>query len=205
MENTNGYQNHKRLYEFVKRVFDFLVALVALVILALPMLVIGICIKKDSTGPALLKQKRVGRYGKEFTLYKFRTMYMDAPQDLATSRLRAMEDPDQYITPLGKKLRKTSLDELPQLVNILKGDMSLVGYRPVCTTELKLNKLREEYGVFAHRPGMTGLAQVRGRDDIYYKDKALIDAEYERTRSFKVDIRCLLDTIPTVTSGKGVK
>ena len=205
MENTNGYKKEKRLYEIIKRLFDFVVALIGLIVLALPMLVIGILVKRDSEGPALLKQERVGRYGKEFILYKFRTMYVTAPPDLATSRLNQMDNPERFITPLGKKLRKTSLDELPQLLNILKGDMSLVGYRPVCTTELKLNKLRKEYGVFAHRPGMTGLAQVRGRDDIYYKDKALIDAEYERTRSFKVDIQCLLDTIPAVAKGKGVK
>ena len=135
-------------------------------------------------------------------IYKFRTMRMDAPPELATRRFR---NSDEYITKLGAFLRRTSLDELPQLWNILRGEMSFVGYRPVCLSEEDLNDLRMEYGVFQIRPGLTGYAQIQGRDDLEYRRKAVLDAEYVQRRSFKLDIWCLLKTVTVVFSGEGAK
>lgn len=191
-----------RVYLCVKRIFDFTAALIGLILAGVPMLIIGACVWGSTKGPTLLKQERVGQYKKVFTIYKFRTMVYNAPHDVATTLLK---DADSYITPVGRFLRKTSLDELPQLINVLKGDMSLVGFRPVVLTEKKLNALREQYGVFQCKPGITGLAQIRGRDDISYKEKARIDAEYAATRSIKLDLYCLLKTIPFAASQKGAR
>ena len=189
-------------YLCIKRAFDLTVALAALVLAAIPMMVIGACVWCSTKGPTLLKQQRVGQHKKVFTIYKFRTMYYNAPHDVATTLL---ENADSYITPVGRFLRKTSLDELPQLFNVLKGDMSLVGFRPVVLTEKKLNALREKYGVFVCKPGITGLAQIRGRDDLPYKEKAKVDAEYVANRSIKLDLYCLLKTIPFAASQKGAR
>lgn len=191
-----------RAYSCVKRIFDFTVALVAMVLAGIPMLIIGACVWATSKGPALLKQERVGQHKKVFTIYKFRTMTYDAPHDVATTLLK---NADAYITPFGRFLRKTSLDELPQLINVLKGDMSLVGFRPVVLTEKKLNALREQYGVFECKPGITGLAQISGRDDLPYKEKARVDAEYVARRSIKLDLYCLFKTIPFAASQKGAR
>jgi O-antigen biosynthesis protein WbqP len=189
-------------YLCVKRAFDFMVALLALMLAGIPMLIIGACVWCSTKGPTLLKQERIGQYGKVFTIYKFRTMYYNAPHDVATTLL---ENADSYITPVGRFLRKSSLDELPQLINVLKGDMSLVGFRPVVLTEKKLNNLRQKYGVFECKPGITGLAQVRGRDDLPYKEKALVDKEYAENRSVKMDLYCLLMTIPVALTQRGAK
>lgn len=191
-----------RAFLCVKYSFDFLFSLFLLIVLALPLLLIALLIRLDSPGPALFTQIRVGQYGKTFKVYKFRTMYQSAPRDMPTSQFN---DADRYITRLGAFLRKTSLDELPQLLNVLKGEMSFVGFRPVCTTERKLNALRTQYGVFDCRPGITGLAQVQGRDDLYYKDKAKVDAEYARKRSIKLDLQCLIKTVPVTLTQKGAK
>ena len=167
-----------RHYWVLRRAQDIVFSLIALILLAPLALVISLAIVLDSPGDgAIFRQRRVGRDGKLFWLYKFRTMYQSAPHDMPTSQFN---DADRYITRLGAFLRKTSLDELPQLLNVLRGEMSFVGFRPVCTTEHKLNALRAQYGVFDCRPGITGLAQVQGRDDLYYKDKAKVDAEYAR-------------------------
>ena len=189
-------------YLAVKRCFDFIVALAGCIVLLIPMLIIGACVWCSTKGPTLIKQERVGQYGKPFTIYKFRTMVYNAPHDVATSLLN---NADSYITPVGRFLRKTSLDELPQLINVLKGEMSLVGFRPVVLTEKKLNALREQYGVFACKPGITGLAQVRGRDDLPYKEKALVDREYVEKRSLKLDLYCLLMTVPVALTQRGAK
>ncbi len=196
------HSKNLRAFLFVKYSFDFLAALIFSIVLFVPMVLIAICIKIDSPGSAIFTQLRIGEDGEPFKLYKFRTMIPSAPDDLPTSQF---PDADKYTTKLGFFLRRTSLDELPQLWNILKCEMSFVGFRPVCTTEIKLNNLRREYGVFSCRPGITGLAQVRGRDDLYYKEKAMIDAEYAKNRSFKLDLYCLLKTIPVTLSQKGVK
>lgn len=201
-EHRSGGSLRMLGYTIVKRCFDLVVALTGCILALIPMLVIAVMIKRGSEGPAIIRQERMGQHGKVFLIYKFRTMRMDAPNNVATSLLKNAE---QYITPQGRLLRKTSLDELPQLFNVIKGDMSLVGFRPVCLTEKKLNALRREYGVFAIKPGITGLAQVSGRDDLPYKEKAKVDAEYVKNRSIKLDLYCLLKTIPVAASQEGAR
>lgn len=191
----------KPLYLFLKRSFDIVAALIAGSVLLLPMCVIALLIKLDSKGPVIFKQDRMGKDGKPFTMYKFRSMRIDAPSELAT---REFTDLDRYLTRLGKFLRCTSLDELPQLINILNGTMSFVGYRPVCLTEVNLNQLRKEYGVFAARPGLTGLAQVSGRDNLEFEEKAKLDAHYVQNRSIKMDLWCLFKTVVVVFTGEGI-
>lgn len=190
-----------KCYLFIKRFADFILSLFGLLVLSVPMAVIAVLIRIDSQGPAIFKQERIGKNGRIFVIYKFRTMKKDAPHDVASCRL---ENSEQHVTKFGQFLRRTSIDELPQLINILRGDMSIIGYRPVCLTEEKLNHLREEYGVFVLRPGITGLAQVSGRDNINYKDKARLDAQYVSMCSARTDILCLLRTIKIVISGEGV-
>lgn len=188
------------LYRAVKRSFDFLAALLLLAALLVPMLLVAFVIRLSSPGPAVFAQQRMGKGGKVFRIYKFRTMRREAPPELATSEF---PDSGEYVTEIGRILRRTSMDELPQLVNILKGDMSFVGYRPVCLTEVKLNALREQYGVFAVRPGLTGLAQVMGREDLKYREKARLDAEYVSKRGLRLDLWCLIKTVEVVISGEG--
>lgn len=188
-------------YLLIKRLADVIISVLMLLLLGIPMLLIALLVRIDSKGPVLFKQTRMGRYGKTFTIYKFRTMKADAPPEKAS---REFDDADQYITKIGAFLRRTSIDELPQLFNIIKGDMSLVGYRPVCITEQALNEMRRQFGVFALRPGITGLAQVSGRDDIYGEKKARLDAEYVSRCSAKMDLWCILKTIKTVLTGEGV-
>jgi len=188
-------------YLFVKRTFDILASLIAGIILLIPMIIIAIIIRVDSPGPAIFKQKRMGRNGKVFTIYKFRTMSEDAPPDKAS---RELVDSHSYITKIGAFLRRTSIDEFPQIINILNGTMSWVGYRPVCLTECELNRMRKEKGVFEMRPGLTGYAQVSGRDNITSTIKANLDAEYVAKSSIKMDVKCLLATIKIVFTGEGV-
>lgn len=190
------------VYLFIKRLFDVLISVVLGIAFLVPMVIISLAIRLESAGPAIFKQKRMGKNGKVFTIYKFRTMQLTAPPEKASVLL---ENSDEYITRFGSFLRRTSIDELPQLYNVIIGDMSLIGYRPVCLTETKLNSLRAQYGVFALRPGITGLAQVSGRDGISYKVKARLDAEYVEKCSLRMDMWCLLMTIKTVLSGEGVK
>ena len=190
-----------RGYLFVKRVLDVVLSLVAVVLLALPMIIIAVLIRLDSKGPAIFSQDRMGKDGKVFRIYKFRTMKVTAPTNMAT---RDIADIEKHITKLGGFLRRTSIDELPQLYNIIRGDMSIVGYRPVCLTEDKLNDLRNQYGVFALRPGITGLAQVHGRDNVNYQEKARMDAEYVSGCGLKLDTWCLLRTFKVILTGEGV-
>ena len=193
-------KNKKLLYRFMKRAFDIVASFFAMLFLALPMLIIAIAIKLDSKGPVIFKQKRVGRDGKEFNCYKFRSMSTSAPHDTATS---VLENPEQYITKVGRFLRKFSLDELPQLFCCFIGTMSVIGYRPLVLTEEKCNKMRMRLGVFEMRPGISGYAQVYGRDDVYYKNKALMDAEYVKKASLILDIKLILKTVVIVISRKG--
>jgi len=190
-----------RGYLCVKRFFDVVISALAAVALLIPMIIIAILIRLDSKGPAIFCQDRMGKDGKVFRIYKFRTMELSAPPELAT---RDFTDMDKHITKLGAFLRRTSIDELPQLYNILRGDMSIVGYRPVCLTEEKLNILRKQYGVFALRPGITGLAQVCGRDNVDYQEKAQMDAEYVSRCSARLDLWCLMKTVKVVLTGEGV-
>ena len=197
---TQNIEN-KRVYLLFKRLFDVLFSLILGVVLLLPILLIGIVVRIESNGPAIFCQKRMGRDGKPFVIYKFRTMKTSAPKDLSA---KEFENSDQYITRIGKFLRHTSIDELPQLWNILRGDMSLVGYRPLCLTEREINANRAKCGVFIMRPGLTGLAQVNGRNDVDDDEKLKWDVKYVRECSVKMDLICLLKTVTTVFSGKGV-
>lgn len=185
----------------LKRVIDLVSAVLLGLILLIPMAFVALLIRLDSPGPAVFTQERMGKDGKQFTIYKFRTMDIRAPKNVAA---RELQDPHQYLTRLGAFLRKSSIDELPQIWNIIKGDMSFVGYRPVCLTETELNALRRNCGVFAVRPGITGLAQVSGRDNLSIEQKVRLDAEYVARCSLKMDIRCLLMTVKTVLTGEGV-
>lgn len=192
----------KKIYLAVKRLFDVLISLVLGLVLTLPLLVVGGLVWLDSEGPAIFKQDRMGKDGKVFTIYKFRTMKMSAPKDVAAG---ALENPDQYITRMGAFLRRTSIDELPQLWNVLRGDMSLVGYRPLCLTEAEVNAKRAKLGVLAVRPGITGLAQVNGRNNITDEEKVRLDVQYVRECSLKMDLICLVKTVTTVLTGEGAE
>lgn len=187
-------------YLAVKRAFDIVLSLLLLVLLLPLMAVMVVAIRIDSPGPALFKQKRIGYRGREFDIYKFRTLSMAAPNNVAT---RQLENIEGYSTKFGRFMRHLSIDELPQLWNILRGDMSFVGFRPVCTSETKLNALRAEAGVFAGRPGLTGYAQVMGRDSIGIERKAQLDAEYQNNRSVKLDLWCIFKSVTVVLSGSG--
>ena len=200
IENFVPNKKKRLFYRFVKRSFDIVVSLLMLVVLSPIMLIIAIAIKCDSKGSVIFKQKRMGRNGKTFYCYKFRSMRTDAPRDCATSRL---ENPEQYQTRLGRFLRKTSLDELPQLWCVFVGSMSFIGYRPLVLTEENCNKMRSKLGVFAVRPGISGYAQVLGRDDVYYKNKAILDAEYVKNASLLFDLKLIVKTVLVVVKREG--
>ena len=194
--------NRKRrlFYRFVKRSFDIISSGLGIILLSPVMLIIAIAIKLDSKGPVIFKQQRIGKGGKAFTLYKFRSMSQAAPHETATSVLKNAES---YVTRVGKILRKLSLDELPQLFNCFTGKMSVIGYRPLILSEQKCNAMRERLGVFEMRPGISGYAQVIGRDDVYYKNKAILDAEYVKKASLWFDIKLLFMTVAVVFTRKG--
>ena len=191
----------KTTYLFIKRTFDIVLSLVLIVVLLPLLLLVMAAISIDSPGPVIFKQKRIGYHGKEFVIFKFRTLRVTAPDNVAT---RQLENIDGCSTKLGRLLRRLSIDELPQLFNILRGDMSFVGFRPVCTSEKKLNALRRRMGVFEGRPGLTGYAQVLGRDSIGVARKARLDAEYQRNRSLRLDLWCMVKSVTVVLSGSGV-
>jgi len=183
-----------------KRLFDFFLALNGLALLCLPMLVIAALIRITSKGPALHWSKRVGRDNVLFLMPKFRTMRLDAPQ-LATHLLA---NPNAYITPVGAFLRKTSLDELPQLFSILKGDLSFVGPRPALFNQDDLVALRTEYQIHKLMPGLTGWAQINGRDELTIPQKVEFEREYLRRRSFIFDVTVLLRTVTAALRGGGI-
>ena len=170
--------------------------------LALPLGVLLLLIYLDDPGPVFFLQDRVGRNGKIFRLYKLRTMKQTAPAYLSTEE---MENPGDYVTKTGRILRKLSLDEIPQLFNVLKGDMSLIGPRPLIPQEKDIHALREEKGVYTLRPGITGLAQINGRDQVEMEEKVRLDAEYLRKFGFLTDVSILLRTIPKVIDSEGVR
>ncbi len=190
----------RSLFRFGKRLFDVILALFLTVFLAPAFLLIAIAIKCDSKGPVIFTQKRMGKNGKIFDCYKFRSMSVDAPSECATSQLK---NPDQYLTKVGRFLRRFSLDELPQIWCVLIGTMSFVGYRPLILSEKNCNDMRAELSVFSMRPGITGLAQVSGRDDVYYKNKAILDAQYVKNASPFLDLKILLSTVTVVLGRKG--
>ncbi len=199
----NGFNKNpkKRLfYKFVKRAFDIIASAVMLLLLSPIFLIVAIAIKVDSKGPIIFKQKRIGKGGKEFNCYKFRSMRIDAPHDMATS---VMDHPEQFYTKVGRVLRKLSFDELPQLWCVFVGSMSFIGYRPLVVTEKKCNDMRESLGVFEMRPGISGYAQVHGRQDVYYKNKAILDAVYVKNASLGFDISTIFRTVAVVLSRDG--
>ena len=186
--------------EYGKRIEDVSIALAALVILGLPMLLVAAAIRLTSKGPALFRQKRFGKDKQLFTVYKFRTMSTKAPKNMPTN---SFTNADSYITPLGGVLRKLSIDELPQLLNVIKGEMSIVGPRPVIKTEKKLINLRQKYQANSVKPGITGWAQVNGRDDLDDHRKAEMDGEYVQQLSFLTDVKIMIKTIGAVLMMSG--
>jgi len=189
------------MYIKVKGFIDRLLALVGLIILSPLFLVLIIAIKADSKGPVLFRQKRVGVHKTHFPILKFRTMRIDTPKDTPTHLLK---DPEQYITKVGKFLRKTSLDELPQIINILKGDMAIVGPRPALWNQYDLIEERDKYGANDVLPGLTGWAQINGRDELEIPVKARLDGEYVKKMSLGMDIRCIIGTVISVARQDGV-
>lgn len=192
---------HQLIYTKIKRTLDFILSLCACIILSPILIVLCIAIKIDSRGPVLFKQKRVGIHKTYFSIYKFRTMRIDTPKDMPTHMLK---DPDQYITKVGRFLRRSSLDELPQLFNILKGDMSFVGPRPALWNQDDLVAERDKYGANDVIPGLTGWAQINGRDELEIPVKAALDGEYVRKMGFWFDTRCILGTFTSVLKADGV-
>ena len=189
------------MYLYVKRVLDFVLSLLALVVLSPVMLVIALLVKLTSPGPVLFKPKRVGIHTKHVRIYKFRTMRTDTPRDQATHLLKNAKG---YITPLGAFLRKSSLDELPQLVNIIKGEMAVVGPRPALWNQYDLIAERDKYGANDILPGLTGLAQVDGRDELPIPEKAARDGYYASHISFGMDAKLILRTFLSVIRSEGV-
>lgn len=189
------------MYQHVKRAMDFLLSLVGLIVLSPVFLALIIAIRLDSPGPVLFRQKRVGIHKSHFQILKFRTMRIDTPKDTPTHLLK---NPEQYITRVGKFLRRTSLDELPQILNILKGDMAVVGPRPALWNQYDLIAERDKYGANDVRPGLTGWAQINGRDELEIPVKARLDGEYVKKMGPVMDLRCFLGTFLSVLRADGV-
>lgn len=185
----------------MKRIFDFLMSLVAIVLFSPVILIVALSVKLTSKGPILFKQRRIGKDNEEFSILKFRTMRIDTP-NVPTHLL---EDPEQWITPVGKFLRKTSLDELPQLFNILSGKMSIVGPRPALYSQLDLKEMRTNEGIHKLVPGLTGWAQINGRDEIPLSLKVKLDKEYLERESFWFDLKIIFLTVVSVIKSDGVQ
>ena len=189
------------MYSILKRLGDIFISLIAITLFCPVFIRIAIAIKLDSEGPVIFKQKRFGIHKKTFYVFKFRTMKVESPKYVAT---RDLQNPEQWITRVGAFLRKTSLDELPQLCNILVGDMSIVGPRPVVVSERDVIEAREKYGANDVLPGLTGWAQINGRDNLSTDMKAKLDGYYVKNRSLIMDIKCIVRTIPYVLKRKGI-
>ncbi|MCM1568131.1 MAG: sugar transferase [Roseburia sp.] len=189
------------MYLVVKNILDRLLALLGLILLSPVFLGLILAIKLDSRGPVLFRQKRVGIHKTYFQILKFRTMRIDTPKDMPTHLL---QNPEQYITRVGKFLRRTSLDELPQIINILKGDMAIVGPRPALWNQEDLIAERDKYGANDVRPGLTGWAQINGRDELEIPVKARFDGEYVEKMGLGMDARCFFGTFLKVFRGDGV-
>ena len=189
------------MYKFFKRLIDIVLSFIGIVVLIPFWIIMAILIKCTSKGPILFKQDRVGKNKKIFKIWKYRTMRIDTPKDCPTHLL---ENPDQYITKVGKFLRKTSLDELPQIFNIFVGKMSIIGPRPALWNQDDLILERDKYGANDIRPGLTGWAQINGRDELEIEDKARLDGEYVQKMSFLFDCKCFFGTIKSVFKHEGV-
>lgn len=189
------------MYMKIKRLIDIVLSIVGLIVLSPIFLVLIVGIKLDSKGPILFKQKRVGINKTHFNIFKFRTMKIDTPKDTPTHLL---DNPDQYITKMGKFLRKTSLDELPQILNIFVGQMSIIGPRPALWNQYDLIAERDKYGANNVPPGLTGWAQINGRDELPIEVKAKLDGDYVDKIGFGMDVKCFFGTIVSVVKSDGV-
>lgn len=187
--------------KFWKRAIDLTLSALGILVLAIPMLILVISIKLDSPGPVFFSQKRVGIHKNHFNILKFRTMRIDTPRDMPTHLL---ENPEQWITKVGAFLRKTSLDELPQIFNIFVGQMSIIGPRPALWNQYDLVEERDKYGANDVLPGLTGWAQINGRDELEIPIKARLDGEYVEKLSFLFDCKCFFGTIISVLKHDGV-
>ena len=187
--------------KFGKRLIDLILSACSILVLSPVMLILVIAIKLDSPGPVLFKQKRVGQHKSHFHILKFRTMRIDTPKDCPTHLL---ENPEQWITKVGSVLRKTSLDELPQIFNIFVGHMSVIGPRPALWNQFDLIEERDKYGANDVLPGLTGWAQINGRDELEIPVKAKLDGEYVERMSFGFDVKCFVGTIVSVLKHDGV-
>ena len=190
------------MYRYFKRFLDIVLSAAGLLVLSPILLVIAVAIKLDSKGPVLFKQKRVAKGKEHFQILKFRTMYADVPKDVPTHLLA---DPESKITKIGRFLRKSSLDELPQIWNILVGEMSIIGPRPALWNQFDLIAERDKYGANDVRPGLTGLAQIMGRDELPIDVKAKYDGDYAQNITFANDVKIFFGTITSVLGAKGVK
>lgn len=189
-------------YPIIKRIFDVFLSVIALLLLCPIILIIAVLIKVDSKGPIIFKQKRLGKMKKEFYILKFRTMRVDTPKEMPTHML---QNPSTYITRIGGVLRKTSLDEIPQIINVLKGEMSFIGPRPALWNQFDLIAERDKYGANDIYPGLTGWAQINGRDELTINVKAKLDGEYVEKISFVFDLRIFIRTMFSVLRSEGVK
>ena len=187
--------------KYIKRALDMILSGIGMVVLIIPMLIIAVVIKLDSKGPVLFWQKRVGIHKETFMMPKFRSMYTETPANMPTHLL---QDPDRWITKSGRILRKLSLDELPQIWSIFVGDMSIIGPRPALWNQFDLIAERDKYGANDVRPGLTGWAQINGRDELEIPVKAKLDGEYVEKLSFLFDCRCFFGTILSVVKHDGV-
>lgn len=186
--------------KIVKRIFDIVLALVGMIVLLPLLAVVALAIKIEDSGPAFFKQERIGKDKSHFFLYKFRSMKTDTP-DVPTHLL---SNPEQYISRVGKFIRKTSIDELPQMWNIFIGDMSIIGPRPALWNQYDLIEERDKYEANSVRPGLTGWAQINGRDELEISEKAKLDGEYIKNLSFRFDCKCFFGTILSVLKHDGV-
>lgn len=198
---TTATQKRIRTYTPIKRTIDVLLSGIGILVLSPILLILCIAIKLDSPGPILFTQKRVGIHKSHFQIYKFRTMRTDTPKDMPTHML---SNPEQYITRTGKFLRRTSLDELPQIFNIFKGDMSIVGPRPALWNQYDLIAERDKYGANDVLPGLTGWAQINGRDELEIPVKAKLDGDYVKKYGLGMDLRCFFGTFVSVLRQDGV-
>lgn len=192
----------KVAYAALKRLLDILIASTGVVVLLPVLLLISILIKLDSPGRVIFSQQRFGKNKHLFTMYKFRTMYAEAPKDTPTHLLK---NASMHITKLGSFLRKTSLDELPQLCNVIKGNMSIIGPRPALYTQHDLVAERDKYGVNSLRPGISGWAQVNGRDELSIAAKVQYDVAYMTKFGLAMDVKCLIETLRAVAHRRGIK
>lgn len=188
-------------YLKIKRLLDIIISSIGLIILSPIFLMIIIAIKVDSKGPVFFRQKRIGMHKSHFNILKFRTMKAETPKDIPT---HLMENPEQWITKTGNFLRKTSLDELPQIINILRGEMSIVGPRPALWNQYDLTEERDKYGANDIPPGLTGWAQINGRDTVEIKDKARYDGYYAEKFGPAIDLKCFFGTVGSVLRRDGI-